>query len=769
LESTTTDRLHPGIEVTFRKPHPLALAALGYIALTVAYTWPLPRHILHGVAHDAGDPILNAWILWWSTKALPLTAAWWNAPIFYPATGAFAFSEHLLGEAPIAAPIIALTGNAIFGYNVALIAGYILCGLGAHFLAYTLTRRHDAAFVAGVAYAFAPYRLAQLPHIQVLSSYWAPVCLAALHRYDRDSATKWAALAALAWLMQSLANGYFLFFLTVLLACWFLWFAVRRWPLAKLGRLAGCFAVAALILLPVLLGYKHILVDTYGFSRGLGPAQEYGADVGSLLHAADELLLWGWVHAVRKPEGELFPGPTIVLLSLFVVFAAKPFAATAEIGRVRFWLRRVFAVLFVLLMIATMMPVFYGAWKLTIGGVRIVSIARADKPLTLAMIALIGWLSTLPTMVAAARRRSPLPFYALAAFAMWVFALGPDPEFFGRRALYQAPYGWLMRLPGFDGLRVPARFWMMTLICLSMLSALAINRLTGRARRVVATLAVIGLALDGWPKAFVVRAGPDHRATPPGVVARVDLPMDMDHDALALYQQTLDGVPLFNGFSGYSAPHQYAMQSLLNGYDPRILRALTARGSLGVVIDHGADPQGDCRRFLQTYPGAVLQETHPDWSSYRVPASAAGDLLPDASGTPLAIKSLDAFPSPPHAARAVDGDFRTRWSGGVQRAAADFTVELPQLERVHQAVLSLGEYYADFPLRLRLSISADGTQWDTVYDGDSALHAYYGALRHPKEIPLVYTIDRDNVRFIRFQQLGWGKRDWSIAEVQILK
>jgi len=271
-----------------RKAQPLALATLGYLVLTLAYTWPLPRHILHGVAHDNGDPILNAWILWWSTKAVPLTAAWWNAPIFSPATGTFAFSEHLLGEAPLAWPVIMLTGNPLFGYNIALIASYVLCGLGAHWLAYTLTKRHDAAFVAGVAYAFAPYRLAQLPHIQVLSSYFAPMCLAALHRYDRESKTRWAAVAAGAWLMQSLANGYFLFFLTVLLACWFLWFALGRWPLAKLGKLAACFAVAALLIAPVLFGYKHILVDTYGFSRGLGAAQEYGADIGSLLKATDE-------------------------------------------------------------------------------------------------------------------------------------------------------------------------------------------------------------------------------------------------------------------------------------------------------------------------------------------------------------------------------------------------------------------------------------------------------------------------------------------------
>jgi hypothetical protein len=751
-----------------RKTPPLALAVLGYVVLTLAYTWPLPRHILHGVAHDPGDPILNAWILWWTTKAVPLTTAWWNAPMFSPAVGSLAFSEHLLGEAPIAAPIIALTGNALFGYNVALVASYVLCGLGGYFLAYTLTRRHDAAFVAGVAYAFAPYRLAQLPHIQVLSSYWAPVCLAALHRVDRDASWKWAALAAGAWLMQSLANGYFMFFLSVLLVFWFLWFAVRRWTPAAFGRVAVCFAAAFVLIAPILADYKHILKDTYGFSRGLWEIQGFSADVGSLLHATDESLVWGWLHVVRKPEGELFPGLTVAALALFAVFAARPFATAAD-ERWRRWLRAGLGATLVVLAVATALPIVYGTWRLTIGGVRLLSIARADKPLTLAMFAAIGWTATLPRVAAAFRRRSLLLFYAFAAFAMWVFALGPDPEFFGRHALYQAPYGWLMRLPAFDGLRVPARFWMMAILCLTALAALAIDRLRGGTRQVVTAVAVIGLALDGWPGAFAVGARPDPRPTPPGVVARLNLPMTDDQDALSLYYQTLDGVPLYNGFSGYGAPHQYAMRELLIASDPRILQVMTAKGPLGVVIDHDSDVDGACRKFIKAYPGAVLQETHDKWSSYRLPASGAGDLLPDEQGTPVAIKSLDAYPSPPHTPRAIDGDLTTRWSGGVQKSSADFTIELAEPTFVRQLVTDLGGFWTDFPMRLRIDVSGDGAAWTQVYLGDTALHAYYAAVRHPKQVPVVYPIGRDGVRFIRLTQLGWGTHDWSIAEVRVLK
>ena len=242
--------------------------ALAYLLLTLAYTWPLPVRMTTGVTHDLGDPLLNVWILWWTTKAAPLTAAWWNAPMFHPAPGTFAFSEHLLGLAPITAPVIALSGNPLLGYNVMVILSYVFCALAGHLLGYTLTRRHDASFVAGIAFAFAPYRLSQVPHIQVLCSFWTPVCLAALHRYDRGGRAPWAVLAAFAWFMQGLANGYYLLFSAVLICAWMLWYA-SRWPRIRWIAPSIAFACAALALAPILTGYQHILRDIYGFSRPL--------------------------------------------------------------------------------------------------------------------------------------------------------------------------------------------------------------------------------------------------------------------------------------------------------------------------------------------------------------------------------------------------------------------------------------------------------------------------------------------------------------------
>lgn len=752
-----------------RSSNNVVLAAGAYLVLSLAYTWPLAANLSHGVAHDAGDPVLNAWILWWTTKAMPLTAHWWNAPIFYPAAGTLAFSEHLLGLAPIAAPLIVLTGNPLAGYNVAVIATYVLSAAGAHFLGYTITRRHDVAAIAAVAYAFAPYRLAQVPHIQVLAGYWIPVCLAALHRYGREPQTRWAALAAGAWLMQGLTNGYYLFFLSVLLALWFAWFALGRWAIAAIAKLAGCFAVAAVLLVPFLLGYRNILVETYGFSRAIDEIRMFSADAAGLLLASEDLLLWGWLHVIQRAESSLFPGVTIVLLAGFAIYRARPFATGADTPkRVRI-LRLTLAAIAIVMSIAAVFPIVYGSWRFTVGGIRLISMGGADRPLALALAAAVALLASFPRVRDACRERSPLAFYLVAALAMWVLALGPQPTVMDHRALSQGPYGWLMLVPGFNGLRVPARFWTMALVCLSIVAALAVNRLAGRPRRIVVSLAVAGLLLDGWPRTFAVVPAPPVRPSPAGVTTRIDLPISDDTDAQALYQQVFDPVPLHNGFSGYVAPHYYALRKLLEESDPRILGILAANGPLGIVIDHAGDPDERLRKFVLSYPGATVERSGPDWSSYRIPHSTAAAVLPDREGRPLQIKSLSTFPSPPHAARALDGDLRTRWSGGVQQQSADAIVELERPGYVRQAVIDLGGFVTDFPARLQIDVSRDGDVWEPVWTGNTALHAYYGAIRHPREVPLVFALNRDGVRFIRLRQTGFGTHDWSVAELHVLR
>ena len=163
------------------------------------------------------------------------------------------------------------------------------------------------------------------------------------------------------------------------------------------------------------------------------------ADVAGLLSASDELLLWGWVHVIQRPESTLFPGLAIVLLAGFAVFSAAPLRVPAdESSRLRM-VRAALTTILIVLLVAAALPIVYGTWRLTLGGVRFISIGSADKPMALALAAALGLMASLPRVRAAIRGRSPLAFYLLAAVAMWVLALGPEPTIMGRPALSQAP------------------------------------------------------------------------------------------------------------------------------------------------------------------------------------------------------------------------------------------------------------------------------------------------------------------------------------------
>ena len=338
-------------------------------------------------------------------------------------------------------------------------------------------------------------------------------------------------------------------------------------------------------------------------------------------------------------------------------------------------------------------------------------------------------MATLPRVVAAARRRVAAAVLRLAAFAMWVFALGPEPTFFGLRALYQAPYGWLMRLPGFDGLRVPARFWMMALACLSVMAALAINRLEGgRARRGLVASPPPDWCSTAGRATSSSRAAPERAAGAAGRRRAARSAGDRDRDAAALYQQTIDGVPLHNGFSGYFAPHYYALRELLEANDPRILQALAARGPLGVVIDHEADNDGAIRKFVSAYPGAPLHESHADWSSYRCRRTAAVDSAAR-SRRDAARDQVARHVSKPAACAARAGRRPARRGGAAACSSVrgGLTIELENPAHVGQVVIDLGEFSTDFPMRLHIDVSADGATWETACTGDTALHAYYAA------------------------------------------
>ena len=188
----------------------LTLSAVVYLSLTAVIGIDVLNTVDTHIASDPGDPLLMSAILRWNAEHVPLSHEWWQFPIFYPNADVLAFSEHLLGVSVIATPLSWVTGNALTSYNVTLLLTYPLSGMAVYGLVYWLTRSNAAAFLAGLAYLFAPVRASQLSHVHLLATFYTPLVLLGLHAFLQTGKRRWLVLLGTSWLLQGAVSGYFL-------------------------------------------------------------------------------------------------------------------------------------------------------------------------------------------------------------------------------------------------------------------------------------------------------------------------------------------------------------------------------------------------------------------------------------------------------------------------------------------------------------------------------------------------------------------------------
>lgn len=478
------------------------IAAALYIVLSLALTWPLAPRMTRDIAADFGDPLLNAWILAWD--ATHLGRGFWNANIFHPHPLTLGYSEHLLPQAIQILPLYALTKNPILCYNVLFLSTFALSGLGMFLLARELTGSRTAAFVAGLAYAFAPYRFSTLSHVQVLSSAWMPFALYGLRRYFQTDRLLPLAGGAAAWLLQNLSCGYYLLFFTPVVALYLAWEMTvqRRWTDGRtLVRVGSACAIVGLATVPFLLPYLEL--RDLGFSaRSLAETDRFSADAYAYLTADPNLRLAGrFMRAWPKAEGALFPGFTITALAIAAIVAhLRSGAVDASFGgqatsldvgrrvqgrdrvtqRILHWLLAASSAMLVALVFG---------WTLRLPVLRITSFSRQ----LWVVIALAVVLLAVSRDARAAARRwwsHPVGLFAMLTLFAIVMSFGPHIHAKGRVIADPNLYAFFYNfVPGFDGLRVPARYGMIAALGLAALAGFGVRLLDTAGLRSSATLA----------------------------------------------------------------------------------------------------------------------------------------------------------------------------------------------------------------------------------------------------------------------------------------
>lgn len=463
-----SDTLLPG-----HRPFPGTWSALcGALILTCAVFWNVLPSITHAFPDDLIDPLNQAWLIAWYTHILPQDPTHlWDANMLYPTLGTFTFQDTLLGWAPIAMPLLLISGSLPLTYNVLFLLSFVL-SLWFTFLClrtllraagYTSTSSAQAAFLGGVIDAFLPYKLSQLGHLNVLSAQWVPLIFLCWECAWRRGGGRWWIGLSLCLVLEVLCSLYIAAFCGVALAILFLLRLLGRqgWrhvPWFALGTTAALTAVA---LLPIWLPYSHTFGEM-GHNRTMAEAISLAPSLRDLLHSERNSILYGWTDRLF-PAGSLYAPqylfPGVIPLAL-VGWAAWTMLRKSPAGR-----------------------------RAQKGAVASSGSEGGDAQPSGPSMGSRMSVATLLTNADEQRKRARsvlLPYLILWPCTI-ILAQGPLLRLAPNAAslAIPGPYLLLYRLvPGFQSLRDPGRFTIISGFCLALLAAAGLATLLDRLRAV---------------------------------------------------------------------------------------------------------------------------------------------------------------------------------------------------------------------------------------------------------------------------------------------
>jgi hypothetical protein len=336
-----------------------ALVALSGLLLAILTSWPLVLHMGSRIAPDLGDPVRTAWEIAWVGHAMlhdPLHI--FNSNAFYPHPFSLAFSDSLLGYGP-AAFFGSGTIAALVRYNLLFLWAWSLCFAGAYLLARELGLRRFGAAAAGLAFAYAPYRVTEAGHLHVISSGGFVLAMFLLLRGYRHDSRK---MVLAGWLLSAwqvslgftlgLQYCYLLGVLALLVLVY--WWRGRltpgsawrhdggRGPLIPRHLLAVTLigvAVLGVVAVYQARPYLKVAAEYPTAKRTISEVETYSAGPAAYLAASSENRVWGSLTSGMrakvnsKNESVFFPGGLILVLAL-IGLAAGIYTRSLRLGLV---------------------------------------------------------------------------------------------------------------------------------------------------------------------------------------------------------------------------------------------------------------------------------------------------------------------------------------------------------------------------------------------------------------------------------------------------
>jgi hypothetical protein len=302
-----------------------------FVALTAVMTWPSVLHLgTHSVEHQ--DIFFNVWRMEWVRHAL-LTSPrdLFNGNQFYPERGVLAYSDAMMVESLIALPLLSAGLPPMLVHNLLLLGVIAASGIGMFVLARYLWGNTPAAIVAGLIFAFAPYRFSHFMHMELQWAVWMPWALWAMQRTLDTGTLRYGLLTGLFMALQLTSSIYYGLFLAVILA------AIAAIQAIATGRRAlravGALAAGAAVLAATAWVYSgpYRQASARVGLRSVEEMRNFSAVPSSYLRVPEANWLHGRWRAGSEEVG-LYPGIVPVALGLIALLAMRPTRTTLAYG-----------------------------------------------------------------------------------------------------------------------------------------------------------------------------------------------------------------------------------------------------------------------------------------------------------------------------------------------------------------------------------------------------------------------------------------------------
>ncbi|MCX6549722.1 MAG: glycosyltransferase family 39 protein, partial [Acidobacteria bacterium] len=303
---------HDGAPIPARE---IATVAALMAAATLVMTCPQVFRL--DAVKDLGDPLFSIWRLAWVAHQIvrdPLHL--FEANLYYPSRLTLAYSDSMVLPGILTAPFFWLGVPAVPLYNVVLLSTFVLAGVAMYVLVRSLTGHRPAAWVAGVAFAFYPFRFQHYYQMELLWACWMPLVLWAVHRTLSRGRWRDGLMAGGAFAAQMLSCMYFGLFLAAYLVPVGGTLAFGSGRLVRAVKpLAAGAVLASVLLVPLVWPYAHARQELG--ERSPSEVLSFSSTPQDYLVAQQTNVVWGNLlgRGSHGPE-DSFPGIVIVVLAL---------------------------------------------------------------------------------------------------------------------------------------------------------------------------------------------------------------------------------------------------------------------------------------------------------------------------------------------------------------------------------------------------------------------------------------------------------------------